>query len=562
MAITRATGFPTSSQTTSATAPAVTWVTVGDLGLLAIANFGSGTIKISTVSSTKATGWTQVVTGLDGSEGWTVSLWVGTITSTGADSITVTWSGTTPTSYEVMFDEFNSGLGSSNVWAVVTGGSLRTTASPWNYPSLTSNTVTLQTYWGYQATLSGNPTGGTGTGFTFTTTAGANQIAWNGSLATSTAFQPAMTGGAAADFAVAGIMSVSLPPSASPKPIVVTKSAHRKGVLFFRKTPPVFTAPNQYPQVHTFVRRNRGQVHLLTFPPVQPSTIPKPIVKTQTRRNKGFVHLSTFPPVFTAPNQYPIVKTFVRRNKGQQHLLSLPPPPIVHTYPPLVKTFTRRNRGQTHLLTFPPLFTAPNQYPIVKTFTRRNKGVTHLLAFPPPLVTPNQFPQVHTFTRRNKGQIKLLTFPPVRGVPGPPPIVHTFVRRNKGQVHYLVFPPVFKAPTQKPQVHTFIRRNAGVIWDRRPPPISTTPIQPPGQFSGCGPYTYWKVNHLPNWQTFVELATCIALNVTLLGEGASGWPLSILRDSTNHPVKTLSNGAIEDRGLKLLASVALRAPIV
>jgi hypothetical protein len=234
------------------------------------------------------------------------------------------------------------------------------------------------------------------------------------------------------------------------KPIVRSFLRRNKGVAFFRKAPPVFTAPTQKPLIRTFLRRNKGSSHLQTFTTTTTPPSQKPIVRTFIRRNKGVVHTQTFPPIFKAPTQLPIIRSFIRRNKAQIHQQPLPPPPIVQTARPLVRTFLRRNKAQIHLQTFPPVFTAPTQSPIVKSFIRRNRGQAKLFYLVPP--------------------------PPP--VPTQQPIVKTFLRRNKGTSHLQTFPPVFKAPTQRPLIRSFFRRSKGRILQvfslpNNPPPPPT-----------------------------------------------------------------------------------------
>lgn len=202
MAITRATGFPVSSST-SATSVSVTWATANDLAIINPQNYSNSTVTVTGVSSSKVTGWTQAIDATDSTDAWTNNIWYGRVSSAGADTVTITYSGTTPASFEVDADELVSST-PANVWSVVTSGSLRTTATPWNFPSLTSNTATLQAYWGLQI-YSGSGSTGSGTGFTFTLDANLQLYAFDGTLAASTAFQPAGTGASGNGFAAAVI---------------------------------------------------------------------------------------------------------------------------------------------------------------------------------------------------------------------------------------------------------------------------------------------------------------------------------------------------------------------
>lgn len=220
MAITRAAGFPTNN-TTSATSISPSWVNVGDLAIVQVASFSTQADTISGVSSSKVTGWAQIIDAADATEGWSLNIWAGTTNATGSDTVTVTWTGGTPGAFETVVDELHSGLGSTNVWATVASASLRAASSPFNYPSLTSNTVTLQAYWGYMG-FAGSGTNGSTAGFTYTATSTFNIVVFDGGLAASTAFQPSnSTGSSGPSFAAAGIVSVALPGGASGEPDLI-----------------------------------------------------------------------------------------------------------------------------------------------------------------------------------------------------------------------------------------------------------------------------------------------------------------------------------------------------
>lgn len=282
------------------------------------------------------------------------------------------------------------------------------------------------------------------------------------------------------------------------KPVVKTVVRRNKGLIFFRKAPPVFTAPTQKPVVITFRRRNKGQLIVLRPPPAQPVS-QRPIIKTVVRRNKGGVWYRPTPPVFTAPTQKPVIKMVVRRNKGQVHVQPLPPPPIVATYPPIIKTIVRRNKGQVKLFSFPPVFTAPTQKPIIKGFIRRNKGQVHTQTFPPPFIVPTQRPIIKTITRRNKGQVHVSAFPPVFTAPTQRPIIKTqsLKRRSFIQILRGITAPVTPTTTTYPPIITTRRRiTRAVIQILRPPRHGP---RTPTEFTARPPIPYWIPAFIRLW---------------------------------------------------------------
>ena len=194
--ITRAAGFIQeggNSSSGSPTSEAVTWATVGDLAILQALTYHNDTAQITAVSSTKVSGWTQVVRGTQtyapSSVNLTASIWIGTITAAGADTINVTWNAN-PTQYEVVMDELTAGLGVSTTWAVVTSGALNSlNALNYLYPSLTSGASGSQAYWGYAGADSSGTSSSAGFTYVLTPFAG-GEIALNGSLSPSTVYQP------------------------------------------------------------------------------------------------------------------------------------------------------------------------------------------------------------------------------------------------------------------------------------------------------------------------------------------------------------------------------------
>jgi hypothetical protein len=199
--IVRSAGFP--QYVSPANSFSVTWAAVGDLAIICGASFAASADTITAISSTKVSGWTQVVDGIDTTNNGSVNIWAGTVNATGADTVTVTWT-TVPGAFEVVADEW-SGPGSG--WSTTAAGSLNAASSPWPYPNLTSGTLPPgEIYWGYQQGQ-GSPGGGAGTGFSFIVTSDGNYISNNPVLASTTAYQPTSTGFTSGVFSAAAIFT-------------------------------------------------------------------------------------------------------------------------------------------------------------------------------------------------------------------------------------------------------------------------------------------------------------------------------------------------------------------
>jgi hypothetical protein len=152
LAITRATGFPIDEHSDPTTAT-VSWATIGDLAILDAFTYHNDTAQITSVSSSKVSGWHQVVRGTQTDTGKSVnttdSIWIGTVIGAGSDTIYITWNAN-PANFEVVVDELNGGLGPSTTWTVIASNSLTTTSNTsYSYPSLTSGSIAKEAYWGH-----------------------------------------------------------------------------------------------------------------------------------------------------------------------------------------------------------------------------------------------------------------------------------------------------------------------------------------------------------------------------------------------------------------------------
>jgi hypothetical protein len=139
-----------------------TWsnTTLGDLRICEIGNFSNKTVT-ATALSAGGCNWSLVGTKLGVTNNFTTSLFLGTISATGTQTASITWSGTAPTSWAYGSQMFHSTVGS---WFVDKQGSLDVAGtSAW--PSLTP-TASGGLYWGY-AINSGAATQGSTSGYIF-----------------------------------------------------------------------------------------------------------------------------------------------------------------------------------------------------------------------------------------------------------------------------------------------------------------------------------------------------------------------------------------------------------
>jgi hypothetical protein len=134
---------------TGVTTLAVSPTQVGDVLVLAI-KVSSPTITASSVSGGGASTWTRLTQHTDTSNDVDVELWMGPVTTTGASTITVTFSSSvTSIGTELVAQEFSSGLGTSTTWALDKAGSQTDASSTTvGFPSL-APAKTPELYVGY-----------------------------------------------------------------------------------------------------------------------------------------------------------------------------------------------------------------------------------------------------------------------------------------------------------------------------------------------------------------------------------------------------------------------------
>ncbi|MGA2037330.1 MAG: hypothetical protein ABSH04_07090, partial [Acidimicrobiales bacterium] len=135
-----------------------------------------------------------------------VELWLGTVVSTGPQTITVAFSGLlTGLSVELSAQEFTANLGVSTAWTVDQANSIGMTPAGYfvGFPTLTP-TNPGELYYGYAFTQNVALAGGT-TGFTYTPTAEQKIVAYNPAV-TSPTVSPTASQAPAGSYIVLGIL--------------------------------------------------------------------------------------------------------------------------------------------------------------------------------------------------------------------------------------------------------------------------------------------------------------------------------------------------------------------
>ncbi len=191
------------NQASSLTTLSVAPHTVGNLMALAIKD----NVYVASVSGGGVSQW-HVVTRHDGN--LHEEIWEGTVTTTGASAITVTYRTTPGINCELAAQEFTSGLGANTNWFVAAQGSITNVASTtMTYPTLKAP-ETGGLYWGYGYT-GGTGSAGSTSGFSYkVTSVGTNVIAYDPTMAAGTSYSPTATTTSAVSDAVAMIITASV----------------------------------------------------------------------------------------------------------------------------------------------------------------------------------------------------------------------------------------------------------------------------------------------------------------------------------------------------------------
>ena len=190
-----AVGSLVSAHGVALTTLAVSPKTVGDVMVVGIMG---QTLSVSSISGGGVTTWKKAAQ-FQGAEGNDVELWYGTVTSTGASTITFSWSGTLSNGIEYSAQEYTAGLGSATVWAADKTGTVNgasSTSVP--FPSLTA-TGSGELYVGFSVVANTASTGST-TGFTYDVTSDGNALTYDtnvsGTVAPTATQSPAGTSSA------------------------------------------------------------------------------------------------------------------------------------------------------------------------------------------------------------------------------------------------------------------------------------------------------------------------------------------------------------------------------
>jgi hypothetical protein len=157
--------------------------------LLTLYSHSTNNVSISGVSGGGVTNWSKVTSNVGGAGQGNNEMWRGQVTTAGAGTITVTYSGAAGAN-EIVAQEFTIGS-SGGTWAIDTSGVLAGSSATINYPSLTPS-HSSELYAGYawsQNTMSAGST----SGFTYTATSGSKYTVYNTSVNGGTAYQPTAT---------------------------------------------------------------------------------------------------------------------------------------------------------------------------------------------------------------------------------------------------------------------------------------------------------------------------------------------------------------------------------
>ena len=151
---------------------------VGDALVLGV-KISSSSVTVSSISGGHAT-WSKLTNSVDSSQTRDVELWLGTVTSTGSASISVTYSGSVSSiNTELDVQEFSNGTGSSTTWTKdVVGASQNDTSSTTiTWPTLTAAGAS-ELYVGFGRAASTPSAGGT-SGFTYNTSTNSDPYIFN-----------------------------------------------------------------------------------------------------------------------------------------------------------------------------------------------------------------------------------------------------------------------------------------------------------------------------------------------------------------------------------------------
>ncbi|HEY2003645.1 MAG TPA: hypothetical protein VGH44_00845 [Candidatus Saccharimonadia bacterium] len=190
------------NQATVAVAPSI----VGDLMTLAIGTSATA-ISVTGVSGGGVSGWHHVVSHLG--TGF-VDLWEGSVTTTGASTVTITYSATPANNVDLDVEEYSAGVGTNGNWVVTASNTISNSSSTTlTFPSVVA-TWNNSLYVGYVRTSSLASAGST-SGFSYHITSSTNVVADDPSAMAGLAYAPSATssGSGTSD----GVAMIVLPPT-------------------------------------------------------------------------------------------------------------------------------------------------------------------------------------------------------------------------------------------------------------------------------------------------------------------------------------------------------------
>jgi len=202
-----------SIQGTGITTLAVSPQTPGDV-LVVCAEVGATTPTVLSISGGGVTTWTKAVQ-FEGSGGTDEEIWYGPVNTTGASTVSFTWSSPiTADTAEYGVQEFAAGLGTTTAWTLDKTGTLDNTSSTTiSFPALTPGGGT-ELYFGY-AVPGATASAGTTSGFTYALTASGNVAAFDPDV--SSAVSPTATqssaGGSSSIGVLLGVSNGAPPPA-------------------------------------------------------------------------------------------------------------------------------------------------------------------------------------------------------------------------------------------------------------------------------------------------------------------------------------------------------------
>ncbi len=162
---------------------------IGNLVLLSV-GIRSGSATVSGVSGGGVSSWSNATSYTDATDGPRTEIWEGTVTSTGSNTITITYSSAPGDYTELTAQEFSAGIGAT--WNVAASGhALNSPSSTVTFPSLTAS-ASSQMYWGYMWTHSAANSGSTA-GFRYVLTAGGDVVAYDSNLTSGSNYTPTAT---------------------------------------------------------------------------------------------------------------------------------------------------------------------------------------------------------------------------------------------------------------------------------------------------------------------------------------------------------------------------------